>query len=165
MKTVRHTLVIDGNYFLFKTLYVIPYMTKSKEILSTKKDMQTFMRKLATDFAYETRKFEGLVDRIVFTLDSRSWRKDFHPEADYKGNRKADKSINWNNFTKVAEEFQQLLFKRGVLLHKVQGAEGDDLMYAWNAHCTIKGKSVILFTGDKDMMQLVKKALYLSRVY
>ena len=155
MKTVRHTLVIDGNYFLFKTLYVIPYMTKSKEILSTKKDMQTFIRKLATDFAYETRKFEGLIDRIVFTLDSRSWRKDFHPQADYKGNRKPDKSINWENFTKIAEEFQQQLLKRGVLLHKVQGAEGDDLMYAWNSHCTIKGKSVILFTGDKDMIQLV----------
>ena len=157
MKTVRHTLVIDGNYFLFKTLYVIPYMTKSKEILSTKKDMQTFIRKLATDFAYETRKFEGLIDRIVFTLDSRSWRKDFHPQADYKGNRKPDKSINWENFTKIAEEFQQQLLKRGVLLHKVQGAEGDDLMYAWNSHCTIKGKSVILFTGDKDMIQLVNR--------
>ena len=155
MKTVRHTLVIDGNYFLFKTLYVIPYMTKSKEILSTKKDMQTFMRKLATDFAYETRKFEGLIDRIVFTLDSRSWRKDFHPQADYKGNRKADKKINWANFSKITEEFQQQLLKRGVLLHKVQGAEGDDLMYAWNQHCNAKGKSVILFTGDKDMIQLV----------
>ena len=155
MKTVRHTLVIDGNYFLFKTLYVIPYMTKSKDILSNKKDMQTFMRKLATDFAYETRKFEGLIDRIVFTLDSRSWRKDFHPQADYKGNRSADKKINWENFTKVTEQFESCIQKKGVLLHKVQGAEGDDLMYAWNTHCNAKGKSVILFTGDKDMIQLV----------
>jgi 5'-3' exonuclease len=157
MKTVRHTLVIDGNYFLFKTLYVIPHMTKSKEILSTKKDMETFMRKLATDFAYETRKFEGLIDRIIFTLDSRSWRKDFHPQADYKGNRKADSKINWENFSKITSEFESLLQKKGVLLHKVQGAEGDDLMYAWNTHCTAKGKSVILFTGDKDMIQLVNR--------
>jgi len=156
-KTARHTLVIDGNYFLFKTLYVLPHMTKSKEILSSKKDMGIFMRKLATDFAYETRKFEGLIDRIVFTLDSRSWRKDFYPEADYKGNRKGDKSINWENFSKVTEEFENAISKRGVILHKIQGAEGDDLMYAWNVECLSQGKSVILFTGDKDMIQLVNQ--------
>jgi len=154
-KTARHTLVIDGNYFLFKTLYVLPHMTKSKDILASKKDMAIFMRKLATDFAYETRKFEGLIDRIVFTLDSRSWRKDFYPEADYKGNRKGDKSINWENFSKVTEEFENAISKRGVILHKIQGAEGDDLMYAWNVECLSQGKSVILFTGDKDMIQLV----------
>ena len=156
-KTPRHTLVFDGNYFLFKTLYVLPHMTKSKEILSSKKDMKIFMRKLATDFAYEIRKFEGLIDRVVFTLDSRSWRKDFYPEAEYKGNRKADKSIVWENFTLIAEEFEKALLKRGVILHKVQGAEGDDLMYAWNAECNSNGKSVILFTGDKDLIQLVNK--------
>ncbi len=155
-KSIRHTLVIDGNYFLFKTLYVLPHMTKSKkDILASKKDMKMFMRKLATDFAYETRKFEGLTDKIVFTLDSRSWRKDFYPTAEYKGNRKPDKTINWENFTSVTEEFQQALLKRGVILHKVQGAEGDDLMYAWNTESTAAGKSVILFTGDKDMIQLV----------
>jgi 5'-3' exonuclease len=130
-------------------------MTKSKDILASKKDMGIFMRKLAMDFAYETRKFEGLIDRIVFTLDSRSWRKDFYPEADYKGNRKGDKSINWENFSKVTEEFENAISKRGVILHKVQGAEGDDLMYAWNVECLSQGKSVILFTGDKDMIQLV----------
>ena len=119
--------------------------------------MGIFMRKLATDFAYETRKFEGLIDRIVFTLDSRSWRKDFYPEADYKGNRKGDKSINWENFSKVTEEFENAISKRGVILHKIQGAEGDDLMYAWNVECLSQGKSVILFTGDKDMIQLVNQ--------
>ena len=156
-KTSRHTLVFDGNYFLFKTLYVLPHMTKSKEILSSKKDMITFIKKLSTDFAYEIRKFEGLIDRVVFTLDSRSWRKDFYPEAEYKGNRKADKSINWENFTSIAEEFQTELHKRGVILHKVQGAEGDDLMYAWNVECNSNSRSVILFTGDKDLIQLVNK--------
>jgi len=156
-KTPRHTLVFDGNYFLFKTLYVLPHMTKSKDILSNKKDMGIFMKKLATDFAYEIRKFEGLIDRVVFTLDSRSWRKDFYPEAEYKGNRKADKSINWENFTTIAEAFQTELHKRGVILHKVQGAEGDDLMYAWNVECNSNARSVILFTGDKDLIQLVNK--------
>ena len=154
-KNGRHTLVIDGNYFLFRTLYVLP---KPKgDILGTKKDMQVYMRKLATDLAYQIRLFEGLIDNVVWTIDSRSWRKDFYPEAEYKGNRKPDKSINWDNFSKVTDEFKDILIRKGVIISKVDGAEGDDLMYAWNAECLSHEKSVIMFTGDRDLIQLVNK--------
>lgn len=154
-KNGRHTLVIDGNYFLFRTLYVLP---KPKgDILGTKKDMQVYMRKLATDLAYQIRLFEGLIDNVVWTIDSRSWRKDFYPDAEYKGNRKPDKSINWDNFSKVTDEFKDILIRKGVIISKVDGAEGDDLMYAWNAECLSHEKSVIMFTGDRDLIQLVNK--------
>ena len=75
-KTGRHTFVIDGNYFLFSTLYVLPKKSKKAELLGTEDEVQTFMRKLATDFAYQIRLFEGLIDKVVWTIDSRSWRKD-----------------------------------------------------------------------------------------
>ena len=83
-KTGRHTFVIDGNYFLFRTLYVIPSRSKKAGLLGTDEDVQTFVKKLATDFAYQIRLFEGLIDKVVWTVDSRSWRKDFYPEAEYK---------------------------------------------------------------------------------
>lgn len=154
-KNGRHTLVIDGNYFLFRTLYVLP---KPKgDILGTKNDMQVYMRKLATDLSYQIRLFEGLIDNVVWTIDSRSWRKDFYPEAEYKANRKPDKSINWDNFSKVTDEFKDILIRKGVFISKVDGAEGDDLMYAWNAECLSHEKSVIMFTGDRDLIQLVNK--------
>ena len=124
-KTGRHTFVIDGNYFLFRTLYVLPRRGKSKEMLGTQEDANAFMKKLATDFSYQVRLFEGLIDKIVWTQDSRSWRKDFYPEADYKGNRKQDNSINWENFSKVTEDFISLISKSGVIISKVDGAEGD----------------------------------------
>ena len=157
-KTGRHTFVIDGNYFLFRTLYVLPRKSKKAEMLGTEEDANVFMRKLATDFAYQIRLFEGLIDKVVWTIDSRSWRKDFYPEAEYKGNRKQDSSINWANFSKVTEEFTQLLIKQGVIYSKVNGAEGDDLMYAWNTECLANNKSVIMFTGDRDLVQLVDKS-------
>ena len=157
-KTGRHTFVIDGNYFLFRTLYVLPRKSKKAEMLGTEEDSKVFMRKLATDFAYQIRLFEGLIDKVVWTQDSRSWRKDFYPEAEYKGNRKQDSSINWANFSKVTEEFTQLLIKQGVIYSKVDGAEGDDLMYAWNTECLANDKSVIMFTGDRDLVQLVNKS-------
>ena len=154
-KTGRHTFVVDGNYFLFRTLYVLPHNVKSKELLGSSDDVQSFMAKLATDFAYQVRLFDGLIDKIVWTVDSRSWRKDFYPESDYKGNRKQDSSINWNNFSKVSEDFITLLSKQGVIISKINGAEGDDLMYAWNTESLANNKSVIMFTGDRDIVQLV----------
>ena len=157
-KTGRHTFVIDGNYFLFRTLYVLPRKSKKSEMLGTEDEVQTFMRKLATDFAYQIRLFEGLIDKVVWTVDSRSWRKDFFPEAEYKGNRKQDSSINWANFSKTTEEFIQLLSKQGVIISKTGGAEGDDLMYAWNTESLANDKSVIMFTGDRDLVQLVNKS-------
>ena len=158
-KTGRHTFVIDGNYFLFRTLYVLPRRGKSKEMLGTQDDVNAFMKKLATDFSYQVRLFEGLIDKIVWTQDSRSWRKDFYPEADYKGNRKQDNSINWENFSKVTEDFISLISKSGVIISKVDGAEGDDLMYAWNTESLANDKSVIMFTGDRDLVQLVNRSV------
>jgi len=157
-KTGRHTFVIDGNYFLFRTLYVLPRKSKKSEMLGTDEDATVFMRKLATDFAYQIRLFEGLIDKVVWTIDSRSWRKDFYPDAEYKGNRKQDSSINWANFSRITEEFTQLLIKQGVIYSKVNGAEGDDLMYAWNTESLANDKSVIMFTGDKDLVQLVNRS-------
>lgn len=155
VKNGRHTLVIDGNYFLFRTLYVLPKPSKGKDILGTKKDMEIYVRKLATDLSYQIRLFEGLIDKIVWTLDSRSWRKDFYPEAEYKGNRNPDNKINWENFSKVTEDFKKILSDKGVIISKVEGAEGDDLMYAWAVECLSKEKSVIMITGDRDLIQLV----------
>lgn len=154
----RHTLVIDGNYFLFRTLYVLPRGSKSKALLESNDDVQSFMSKLATDFSYQVRLFEGLIDKIVWTVDSRSWRKDFYPETDYKGNRKQDSGINWENFSKVSDDFISVLTRKGVIISKVDGAEGDDLMYAWNTESVANDKSVIMFTGDRDIVQLVNKS-------
>jgi 5'-3' exonuclease len=157
-KNKRHTLVIDGNYFLFRTLYVAPQRSKSKPLLDDKDDMQSFISKLATDLSYQVRLFEGLIDKVVWTVDSRSWRKDFYPEADYKGNRKQDSNINWSNFSTVSNDFIDILESKGVQISKINGAEGDDLMFAWNAESIASGKSVIMFTGDKDIVQLVNKS-------
>jgi 5'-3' exonuclease len=156
-KTGRHTLIIDGNYFLFRTLYVLPKPSKSGRYLESDKDCNFFMKKLAMDLCYQLRQFEGAVERIVWTIDSKSWRKDFFPQTEYKGNRKQDTTIDWSNFSKITDDFISILNKNGVIISKVNGAEGDDLMYAWNTECLANNKSVILFTGDRDLVQLVGK--------
>jgi 5'-3' exonuclease len=156
-KNGKHTLVIDGNFFLFRTLHVLPPPAKGKLALDTKNDVAVYIRKLATDLTYQIRQFEGIIDQVVWTLDSRSWRKDFYPDAEYKGNRTESSTLNWENFSHAIEEFRQILLKKGIIISKVGGAEGDDLIYAWNTECMTNEKSVIMLTGDRDLIQLVHK--------
>lgn len=150
----KYTLIIDGNYFLFRTLYVLPNTFKSDEILGSSDDMAIYARKLATDLTYQIRLFNGIIDKIVWTVDSRSWRKDFYPDSEYKANRSFDNNLNWNNFSKISEDFINILKSNGVCVSKVDGAEGDDLIYAWATELSAKEKSVIIFSGDKDLTQL-----------
>ena len=150
---MRYSLVIDGNYFLFKTLYVTSQ--SSGELLGTASDREVYVRKLAIDLAYQIRLLDGFIDKVVWTLDSKSWRKDFFPQAEYKGTRKHDSSINWEGFTQVIEEFKGILQGHGAQISKVDGAEGDDLIYAWCTSNMANGKSTMIMTGDRDMLQLV----------
>jgi len=161
----NHNLIIDGNYFIYSRLFVLPRQKvpagfgESANIdtrfMSTESEMAIFMRKLATDFASELRKVKNITGRIIFTQDSKSWRKDLFPESEYKANREQDSKIHWANVHKVVEEFTGYLKEKGVIIHRVSGAEGDDLVYAWTCALNSKGENCIIWSGDTDLMQLV----------
>jgi 5'-3' exonuclease len=165
MSARNHNLIIDGNYFIYSRLFVLPRQKMptgfgesvdvDTRFMSTEAEMGVFMRKLATDFASELRKIKNITGRIIFTQDSKSWRKDLFPASEYKANREQDSKIHWSNVHKVVEEFTHFLKEKGVIIHRVQGAEGDDLIYAWTSALNSKGENCIIWSGDTDLMQLV----------
>lgn len=154
MKVGKHTLLIDGNYFVFSRLFVLP-KPKTGQLLGDDKQMSQFMRKLAIDFASEMRKLKMFVDDVVLTVDSKSWRKDLYPESDYKGTRKQSSDVNWHGVYSVYEEFQKILQSKGVTVHQIQGAEADDVIFGWSTALNNRGKSCIVWSGDRDLIQLV----------
>tara|TARA_B110000285_G_scaffold56088_1_gene63840 strand:- start:16223 stop:17449 length:1227 start_codon:yes stop_codon:yes gene_type:complete len=154
MKLGKHTLLIDGNYFLHSRLFVLP-RPKGKQLLGDKDSQSQLMRKLCIDFASEVRKMSPFVDQIVIAVDARSWRKDLFPEAEYKGTRVPDNSVNWKAVFEVYAEWQKILAKKGVIVHQVPGAEADDVMYGWATQLNSEGKNCIAWTGDRDLIQLV----------
>lgn len=154
MKLGKHTLLIDGNYFVFSRLFVMP-KPKSGKLLGSDKARAQFMRKLAIDFASEMRKLSAFVDDVVVAVDSKSWRKDLYPEADYKGTRKQDSSVDWDALYSLYGEFQDIIASKGVTVHQIQGAEADDVLFAWSTMLNDRGKSCIVWTGDRDLIQLV----------
>ena len=154
MKLGRHTLLIDGNYFLHSRLFVLP-RKKGEQLLGTQESKAQLMRKLSIDFASEVRKMRPFVDQIVVAVDSKSWRKDLFPEANYKGTRTHDDSVNWEGVFNVYSEFQQILAKKGVIIHQINGAEADDVLFGWSTQLNNEGSNCIVWTGDRDLIQLV----------
>lgn len=154
MKLGKHTLIIDGNYFVHSRLFVLP-RPKKEQLLGDRDGQEQFMRKLCIDFASEVRKMTPFVDQIVVAVDSKSWRKDLFPTAEYKGTRVADSSVNWENVFNVYTEFQDILAAQGVIIHKVPGAEADDILFGWSTQLNNEGKNCIVWTGDRDLIQLV----------
>jgi hypothetical protein len=128
---------------------------KSGKLLEDEKVKGQFMRKLAIDFASEMRKLSSFVDDVVVAVDSKSWRKDLYPESDYKGTRKQDSSVDWNAVYNIYEQFQDILKSKGVTIHQTQGAEADDVLFGWSTMLNGRGKSCIVWTGDRDLIQLV----------
>lgn len=128
---------------------------KSGKLLGDDKSRGQFMRKLCIDFASEMRKLNAFVDDVVIAVDSKSWRKDLYPESDYKGTRKQSSDVDWNAVYGTYEQFQEILKSKGVTIHQTQGAEADDVLFGWSTMLNGRGKSCIVWTGDRDLIQLV----------
>jgi hypothetical protein len=69
MKIGKHTLIIDGNYFVHSRLFVLP-RANGEQLLESREGQEQFMRKLCIDFASEVRKMTPFIDQIVVAVDS-----------------------------------------------------------------------------------------------
>ena len=155
--TGKYTLIFDGNFWLHKTFFIGAKIKTGKPfnfIDEPEEDKNLLLWKLAMDFAAEIKRFEGVVNRIVYTVDSSSWRKQFL-DTEYKANRVKSSSINWNGIYDCHTEFIEALEKLGVIISRVKSAEADDLIFAWSSHLNSEGQNAIIISGDNDLLQLV----------
>lgn len=149
-------LIFDGNYLFYKSLFVFSSYGSSGKLLEDETDQAMLMRKIATDMSYAIRQF-GNPDHVIFTIDSRSWRKDIEiKDGSYKGHREKDESkVNWDNFYNLMNEFSRILLSRGFVVSRQERAEGDDLMALWSKALVENGMDAVVITGDRDLTQTV----------
>ena len=151
-------ILIDGNYIFHKTFGVFGgYGAKDPaEILKTKGEQSMFIRKIATDLCASL-KMLPTGGRLIFASDSKSWRKDVEIEdGGYKSNRVKDENVDWSIFFDLMLGFGKQLEKMGFVFSKIDGAEGDDLLYFWAHHFNQIGEDSIIISGDKDMHQMAR---------
>lgn len=155
--TGKYTILMDGNFWLHKTFHIGQKIKTGKPfnfIDEPEADKNLLLWKLSVDFAAEIKRFEGITHRIVYCIDSSSWRKKV-VDANYKGNREYSNKVDWSAIYKVHDEFIASLEKLGVVISRVTGAEADDLIFIWSSLLNQKGNNAIIISGDNDLLQLV----------
>jgi 5'-3' exonuclease len=152
-------ILIDGNYIFHKTFGIFAGYGSNVDpgkVLKSKSDQSMFIRKIATDLCASL-KMLPIGGRLVFTSDSRSWRKDVEIEdGGYKSGRVKDENVDWSIFFDLMQSFGSHLEKMGFIFSKVEGAEGDDLLLYWSQKFNDEGESCIIISGDKDLHQLAR---------
>jgi 5'-3' exonuclease len=150
-------IAVDGNYIFHKTFGIFAGYGKVDpgKILKNKKEQSAFIRKISTDLCSSLRDLPT-GGRLVFTADSRSWRKRIEIEnGGYKSDRVKDENVDWTIFFDLLNEFGKHLEKMGFIYSKVDGAEGDDLLLYWKDYFNSIGENCFIISGDKDLYQLV----------
>jgi 5'-3' exonuclease len=154
--------VIDASGIFYRSLFTIGnYGTeKGQKLLDSKKSQGIFIRKLATDFSSLVRSIDEPA-RVIVCLDSSSWRKSIEIEdGGYKGDReekKEESPVNWKVFYELTDKFASILSQKGYVISRIPGAEADDLLFFWSEKLNNMQENVLLITGDRDLLQVLKK--------
>lgn len=159
---MKLNVVIDASGMFYRSLFTVGNFggAKGEKLLDTKKSQGIFMRKLATDFSTMVREVDN-PNRVIVCLDSSSWRKAIEiSDGGYKGDReekKQESPINWNSFFDLTDKFASILSQKGYLISRVPGAEADDLLFFWSRLLNDMCENVMMITGDRDLLQVVRK--------
>lgn len=140
---MKRWLLVDSKALMFRCHegYTVTLNDKNMQVQGIIGYL-AFVQKLETEL-----EFEG----IIHFFDSRSkWRLALYPE--YKANRPelspeaklAFKSLNW------------LLPRMGELCYGEDGQEADDLIATMSAKLAQHGDSVLIWSPDKDLSQLIE---------
>jgi len=151
-------ILFDGNYLYHRNFSIFSTYYKDEDIgtvLQDKEKQQVLLRKCIIDLCYTVRKFEN-VERVVVVIDSHSWRYGLY--EDYKYALTRVREPYYKEFLAVLQQLEELLISKGIIVSKVDGAEGDDLLYVWSIYFGyILDQDTVIVTGDSDLRQIITK--------
>ena len=158
---MKINLVFDGNflYHLSFSIFSTYYRNEDLcEVLDDREKRQVLIRKCVMNLCAAVRRFGDDVNRVVVVIDSHSWRREVYDDYKYALTRVKEP---WSDaFVEVLGEFEALLRKRGLIVSRVPGAEGDDLIMLWAyALDELPGEETVILTADSDIRQLDRKSV------
>ena len=140
----------------FRSLFIVGGYGAKQYTFDSQFELDQLMRKVATDVSQVIRQVNP--SRILFALDSKSWRKEISIDENdgYKAQRTKSEHVNWDNVFKIMKEFSDILETNGFIVSRFERAEADDLMALWrNEFLFEQGQHVIIVSADEDVRQLV----------
>ena len=149
-------LIIDLSNMFFRSLFITGGYGPKSFSFDSQSEIDQLMRKVSTDISYIIRKTNP--SRVIFAMDSTSWRKKINIEENegYKGNREKSERLNWDNILSTLAEFGEILKESGFIVSKIDNAEADDLISLWRDELVFnQHQHVIIVSADEDVRQLV----------
>jgi 5'-3' exonuclease len=159
-------ILFDGNFLFHKTFSVwsMYYQDRKKtaeeneiilsESLRDKEKLQVLVRKLIIDMCAAINRFNH-VERVAIVIDSSSWR--YRMYDDYKYALTRIRGLYYKDFCNALDYFEQFLRKKGFIVSRVDGAEGDDLLYMWSIYfADVLNEELVIITGDSDIRQIIR---------
>ena len=149
--------IFDLSNMFFRSMFIVGGYGKKQYTFDSEDETNKLMRKVATDISSVIRQINP--SRVIFALDSRSWRKDIPIDENegYKGNRVKSKNINWENIYKTMDDFSEILKTKGFVVSQIYNAEADDLMALWaEEFINNQNQHSIIISADEDVRQLIK---------
>lgn len=155
-------ILFDGNYLFHRNFSIFSTYYKGQdmgEILQDPEKQQVLIRKCVIDMCYTVRRFKD-VTRVAFVIDSSSWRYSLYDDYKYALTKVRDPF--YKHFLTVLDMFEAFLRRKGIIVSRVMGAEGDDLLYVWGVYfgyCL--DEELVIVTGDSDIRQIMNKNISL----
>lgn len=149
--------IFDLSNMFFRSLFIVGGYGSKQYSFDNQVELDQLMRKVATDVSQVIRTINP--SRVIFALDSRSWRKDISIDENegYKAQRTKSAIINWDNVFKIMGEFADILETNGFIISKFDRAEADDLIALWKQELLFnQNQHVIIVSADEDVRQLVQ---------
>lgn len=163
-------LIFDGNFLIHKTfsIWSLYYQDSKKtaeeneqavlDALTDKEKRQVFLRKIIIDLCASVRRFSDNPDKVVIVIDSHSWRYKLHD--DYKYALTRIRASYYKEFCAMIDYVEEYLRKKGLIVSRVPGAEGDDLLYLWSIYFNqVLEEPAVIVTGDSDLRQIMNTNL------
>lgn len=164
-------ILFDTNWHMHKTFSVWSMYYQDRklsaeenelriaEALRDKEKQQVLIRKLLIDACAAINRFSN-IDKVVFCIDSSSWRYRFYDNYKYALTR--IRGEYYKDFLNVLNAFEKFLRKKGFIVSRVMGAEGDDLLYIWSIYFSqILEEDTVIVTGDSDIRQVMNERISL----
>lgn len=158
-------LIFDTNWHIHKTFSVWSMYYQDRKLspeeneqrliaaIRDKEQRQVFLRKVLIDACAAINRFTD-VKRVVFVIDSTSWRYQFYD--DYKYALTRVRGEYYKDFIELIGMIEIFLRKKGFIVSRVMGAEGDDLLYIWSIYFSqVIEEDLVIITGDSDIRQII----------
>ncbi len=143
-------ILVDGSYYLFRTFHALPTMTTTKGLHTNAiRGTLNALKKLIN-------RYQPTHMVVAFDTKEPTFRHEL--SEFYKANRPEMP----NELAQQIPYIHQLIKVLGIPLIMIDGWEADDIIGTLAHKACLAGHHVVISTGDKDMCQLVNKAIILE---